>query len=212
MSGILRSKTNLKSELGLQTLRNLRSNLLEKKQSQSKHKKQAFASLSAPTHITICACVGLENMTVRQRVKNKGAWKHTKSSPLFMFNTRCLARRLLELPEMAERSFLLPSGHTLYCCEDDHAPHHHLQENEHAWHDGVVLCLCGACTPAPKHPSVTTLSLAQLRPTLLFVRKWKRRLLRRLCGPGTDHAKQADRGWDTASKTCADDMTTDVSY
>lgn len=133
---------------------------------------------------------------MRQRAKGKGesrSWARTRSSPFFAFNTRCLARRLLDLPELADRTFLLPSGHTLYCCDDDHAPHHHLQENEHAWHDGVVLCLCGACVPAPKHPDVATFSLSQLRPTLLWVRKWKRRLLRRLCGTGTVYARQVDQ-------------------
>ena len=74
--------------------------------------------------------------------------------------------------QTAKRSYLLPSGHTLYCCLESHQEGHHLHDTDNGyWPDGDIICVCGACVPDSRGP-FRVYSLDQLRPLVLITRKW----------------------------------------
>jgi hypothetical protein len=114
MTGLLRSKTLLKQELFHRTMTELRNGVAGKL---PRHRSGHMPMRNDITleHIIICRCVRQHPMRLRKYLNS--TWTDVRSYPFCSFNSAAFIRRLAMYPELARRSFLLPSGHMYYSRE-----------------------------------------------------------------------------------------------
>jgi len=170
-------------------MREMRQNVAPKVHYVSNHKR--MRDDLELTDIIVCSCVNTQLAELRH--KTRTGWEHVRSLPLFSFNMRRLLYRLLQIPALASRVYPLPSGHMLFCVLEAHAAGCHCgQDFGGYWPDGLKVCLCGTCSPEDIN-SLPVLSLENLRPTLLFLRWWRRKRFFAAYGPSSDWAARTQR-------------------
>ena len=140
-TGLLRSKTNISSELLLREINQIRATVAnEAPRSRSGHRPGAQTDVKSSDFV-VCSCVVRHQVPLRSFDKKTKTWNTKRTLPLFPYNMRAMFRRIHQLPELADRSFLLPSGHYLFCCSHEHP------KFDTCTTSADVICVCGQCSP-----------------------------------------------------------------